>query len=139
MFMINTSQTQRPVEPIHLDAMANHYDAPFATVLIISVLIVRKNNNKGKGKKKAHSAEAQYEYSPAGGMQISGEHHQNSWLVVPKKTASVFTSYDARREMDDEDDLPIELIEETSWTKEQWQALGNGANSSSSSAPIHLK
>ena len=75
-------------------------------------------------------------------MQISGEHHQNSWLVVPKKTAPVFTSYDEDRQpsnddvnqvIDDEDELPLELVEEASWTKEQWQALGNDANSSSSS------
>ena len=75
-------------------------------------------------------------------MQISGEHHQNLWLVVPKKTASVFTSYDENRRstkdgmnqfIDDEDDLPIELIEEARWTKEQWQALTDRANSSSSS------
>jgi hypothetical protein len=102
-----------------------------------------KNTNKGKGKKKAHLAEAQYEYLPAGDMQISGEHHQNSWLVVPKKPTAGFTSYDEDREptkdgmnplIDDEDDLPIELIEEARWTKEQWHALTERAKSKSSSS-----
>ena len=104
-----------------------------------------KNTDKGKGKKKAHLADAQYEYLPAGGMQISGEHHQNSWLVVPKKTASVFTSYDEDREptkdcmnqfIDNEDDLPIELVEKARWTKEQWQALPDRANSKSNSSSV---
>ena len=89
--------------------------------------------NKGKGQKKAHLADVQYEYLPASGMQINGEHHQNSWLVVPKKSASVYTKYVNAREVDDEDDLPIELIEEVSWTKEHWQELTDRATSSSSS------
>ena len=52
-------------------------------------------------------------------MQICGERHQKSWLVVPKKSASLYTSYDANIEVDQEDDLPIEIIEEASMTKEQ--------------------
>ena len=43
-----------------------------------------KNTNKGKGKTKAHLAQAQCEYLRIGGMQISGEHHQNSLRVVPR-------------------------------------------------------
>ena len=52
IFRINTSQTQRPAEPIHLDAMANHYDVPFATVLIISVPTARRTPIKVRARRK---------------------------------------------------------------------------------------